>query len=229
MTTAKPGIFEEGGRAEALERLAAGIAHEIRNPLAGMKVLVQHLREKSSDPHDRQDLSVVEGEIDRIGEIIERFLAFARPFAPSMKRLPLQDVVEDSLFLVRRRAEGQGVTLGVSLPAAPLTAPLDRSLIKQVLLNLLLNALDAMPTGGKVHVGVEAEAGGWIAVRVADTGKGIAETLAERLFEPFATARENGLGLGLAISRSIAEAHGGELRLEKTGPEGTTFLLRLPR
>lgn len=211
----------------AVGQLAAGVAHEVRNPLTGMKLLVEAaLRPARPRPLSEEDLRVIHGEIARLEGIVQHFLDFARPQPLRREQRDLREVVARPVELVRGRARQQGVEVEVSLPDGPLTVSLDEGQFASVVLNVLLNALDAMPRGGRARLGAEA-AGGVARLLVEDTGPGIAPELLPRLFTPFATTRATGTGLGLSLSKRVVEEHGGRISAAN-GERGACFVIELP-
>jgi signal transduction histidine kinase len=224
-------------RAEQLAwvgQMAAGIAHEIRNPLMAIKVLVQAVAERRNGPaFNPQDLQVLEEEIVRLEHIVSGFLDFARPPRPEPRPVEVRELVERTVDGVRARAELQGIEVRVVPPAGPTVVSADPNQLRQVMFNLLFNALDAQPQGGHVLVrfGVLPQsADGYpeLVLSVEDGGPGLPEDLGDRIFEPFVSTKESGLGLGLSICRRIAEAHGGGLTAETLVSGGSAFVLRLP-
>jgi two-component system sensor histidine kinase HydH len=221
----------------ALGQVAAGVAHELRNPLTSVKMLVQTgLEGEAGLPSD--DLVIIEHEVLRMETCIQTFLDFARPPRAERRRVDLNDRVRRAVALIEGRAHRQGFVLKVDLPPAPVFLEIDPEQIQQVLLNLLLNALDAMPSGGEVRLSV-APAGpasngngqitdGQVVVRVSDNGPGIAPHIHERLFEPFVSSKETGLGLGLSICKRLIEAHGGTIHGENNAGGGAVFTFTLP-
>jgi two-component system sensor histidine kinase HydH len=215
----------------AVGQVAAGVAHELRNPLTSVKMLVQTgLEGPRPAGLPLEDLSVIEHEIRRMEACIQTFLDFARP--PSSERRPtdLTAVVRRALALVEARARKQHVAIKAELPRDPLDLPIDGEQIHQVVLNLLLNALDALPHGGTVRVTVRGPTpeSNAAEVRVADTGPGIAPKIMERLFQPFVSSKETGMGLGLSISQRLVEAHGGTISGENAPEGGAVFTFTLP-
>jgi signal transduction histidine kinase len=219
----------------ALGQMAAGMAHELRNPLTSMKILVQGAT--SADPWGgagrltSRDLGVLEEEISRLERLVQYFLAFARPPEPEKRAIDVRPLVEDVLGVLGGPAligRAGPTRLELRAPKGPLRWALDPGQFRQVLLNLLLNALDAMPHGGLVEVELGTGADGWLHVDVRDTGCGLPANLGERIFQPFTTTKEQGLGLGLSIVRRIVEAHGGDITAHNRPEGGATFALRFP-
>jgi signal transduction histidine kinase len=231
-------------RAEQLARvgqLATGIAHEIRNPLTSIKMLAQAGLEEAEAagvgrggqaPQHRglpeEDLRVIEREARRMERSLKTFLDFARP--PQLERslLDLRELVQQTLDLVRGRAARQEVALHFSRPPTPVQAEADGEQLRQVLVNLALNALDEMPRGGRVDFTLRLVGASEVELSVLDSGPGISPALWPRLFEPFVTGKETGLGLGLLVSRRIVEEHGGTLVGENRPEGGARFTLRVP-
>lgn len=223
-------------RAEQLAwvgQMAAGLAHEIRNPLMAIKVLVQAVAERRVGPGFRpQDFQVLEEEIVRLEQIVSGFLDFARPPRPEPRPVDVKELAERTVEGVKARAELQGVEIRVVPTTGPTVVSADPNQLRQVLFNLLFNALDAQPQGGHIHVRIDVLTSGdgfpELALSVEDGGPGLPPELGERIFEPFVSTKESGLGLGLSICRRIAESHTGSLSAETRVAGGTTFILRLP-
>jgi len=213
----------------AVGQLAAGIAHELRNPLTSIKMLVETNREEAQDRGvPAEDLKLIEQEIRRMERHLHTFLDFARLPRPERRTFDLISVVDNTSALLEGRARQQHVTLQFTPPGGPVVVEADPEQIQQVLVNLFLNALDAMPKGGTLEVELGLPNNGHVALGVRDTGPGILPHLMPRLFEPFVSSKETGLGLGLVISRRIAEAHGGSLQAANRSEGGACFELRLP-
>lgn len=218
-------------RAEQLAwvgQMAAGIAHEVRNPLTVIKLLVQ----AATDPRRAtgfrpQDLRVLEGEILRLEQIIRTFLDFARPPRPEKKPVDPGELVRGCLAGVAARAELQGVAVRATAPPDLPTLDADPGQLGQVLYNLLFNALDVLPAGGTIRV-TASVARGTLTVQVSDTGPGLPPGLEEQIFDPFVSTKETGLGLGLSICRRIVETHGGTLGAANGPTGGAVFVVRLP-
>lgn len=213
----------------ALGQVAAGVAHELRNPLTAVKGLIQlNLRKATIGGLPTDDLAVIEHEIRRMERTLQTFLDFARPPKPNRCRLQLANVVERVFAVVRGRAKKQQVELRLMQPDAPVCVQADQDQLQQLLLNLVLNALDAMPWGGTVEVELRLPQDSHVELQVRDNGPGIALHVLPKVFETFVSSKETGVGLGLPVSRRIAEDHGGSLSAYNLPGSGACFLLRLP-
>jgi two-component system sensor histidine kinase HydH len=212
----------------AVGQLAAGVAHELRNPLTAVKMLVETSREdleKRGVP--AEDLQIIEHEIRRLEGSLQTFLDFARPPRMERRRLDLAPVLEQALALIGGRAKKQGVQVEF-LSSPPVALDADSEQLRQLLVNLCMNALDVMPTGGTLKVRVRPLPGHLVAVEVCDSGPGISPDIYPRLFTPFVSGKETGLGLGLVLSRRIAEDHGGTLTASNHPDGGACLTLTLP-
>lgn len=225
-----PAALEKAEKLAAMGKLAAGLIHEIRNPLTSVRGFIQLLAEKrASGDREREYLDVVLSEIDRVNEIIRNFLYLARfgEFKPVPTKL--DRVVKDILLVVESQALSSGVeVISECVPETP-SVMADPEQIKQVLHNFIQNAFQAMPSGGRLTVRLFPDAlPGWVSLEVADTGVGIAPEHFSRLGEAFFTTKEEGTGLGLAISYRIIEDHGGKIEVHSEEGKGTRFLIKLP-
>lgn len=218
-------------RLAAVGELAAGVAHEIRNPLTSVKLLIQTAAQRPRDRawNDRQYL-VVQEEITRMEKTIQGLLDFARP--QQLHRLPhdLRDTLRRALNLMEGRAKQERVRISTDLPSRPVLVEGDPEQLHQVFINLLLNGIDAMSQGGSLSVAVQSggDTAGGCRVVFRDTGPGIPESVMQRIFEPFITSKERGTGLGLAVSRRIVQEHGGRLTAANPPGGGAAFVVELP-
>lgn len=213
----------------ALGQIAAGVAHELRNPLTSIKGLIQvNQREFEDRGVPSHDFQVIEHEIRRMERSLEAFLDFARPPRPERHRLDLAFLVERVAALVQGRAKKQQVSIDFTAPDAPAQAEVDADQVQQLLLNLLLNALDAMPSGGSIRISLRHAGAATVEIEVADTGPGIAPHILPVIFDTFVTDKESGVGLGLPVSRRIAEDHRGSLTAANLAVGGASFVLTLP-
>jgi two-component system sensor histidine kinase HydH len=216
-------------RLASLGGLAAGIAHELRNPLSSIKGFATYFREKSADdPADREAAEVMIAEVDRMNRTITQLIDFARPLTMNVAKVSLALVMRHALALIVGEAEKQGVAVTSEIPEGKWEIPIDADRITQVLLNLFLNAIKAMESGGHLLVSLFAQDDGNLRITVADTGIGIPAADLPRVFDPYFTTRPAGTGLGLAISHKIIEAHRGEIYLESEHGKGTTAVVILP-
>jgi two-component system sensor histidine kinase HydH len=219
-------------RAESLAevgQVAAGLAHELRNPLTAIKMLVQaNLEDAASRGLPAEDLRVIEQEIRRMEDRLNVFIDFARPPRPERRLVDLKAIVDQTIALVGGRARKQRVVLNHVQPWETVEVEADGEQLRQLLVNLALNALDVMPRGGVLEIELRPEADGHVEVVVLDTGPGIPPQHLPRLYEPFFTSKETGLGLGLVVSQRIAHDHGGTLEATNRPQGGARFVLRLP-
>jgi two-component system, NtrC family, sensor histidine kinase HydH len=215
-------------RMAALGKMAAGVAHELRNPLSsikGLALLLQNHFPKGSEEASTAELLV--GEVERLNRSIGELLEYARPAQLEREKVVINALIEKTLSLVAVDASSTGVAVRFSPGAELPEIAVDPDRIKQVLLNLLLNALQAMPDGGELNVHTALVDGG-IEVLVADSGVGIAPENLARVFDPYYTTKNDGTGLGLALSAKIVEEHGGTIRISSRPGESTEVRLTLP-
>jgi len=213
----------------ALGQLAAGIAHEIRNPLTSINILIHSLTENlpSGDTH-REDLRVIEEEIHRINEIVDQFLRFARPAPPLLEKTDVIPIFEETLQLLRPQMEKHRISVQKEFRSLP-AITIDKEQMKQVILNVLMNAIQAMPEGGELGLtGKVSEDGQGIQLSVHDSGIGIPPEDINKLFDPFFSKKEGGIGLGLSIAHRIIDQHHGKIEVESNPGKGTLFSLWLP-
>ena len=220
--------LRQSERFAALGKISAGLAHELRNPLNTVSMLMYAMiKEIPPDGAFGADLRVVQGELRRMSLLIEQFLEFARPRPPHFQRDRLDEIMEETLLLIGPEARTRGVVIHKEWEKPLPPVWVDGAQIKQVFLNLLLNALQAMPRGGGLTVRLHVS-GGSLLTSIADEGEGIPPEVRANLFEPFFTTKAGGTGLGLSISQRIVEGHNGRLRLFSQPTVGTTAIVRLP-
>jgi two-component system, NtrC family, sensor kinase len=227
--------IEEKVRAERLVTLgtmAAGIAHEVRNPLEAIKGAAQVIENSGGDPTVQKFTRIIKEEVTELDGFLEGFLRFARPAPLVLESLRVNDLAEETLALLEPLCRDHGITLlremAESLP--PVTA--DPRQIKQVLMNLCLNAIQAMPGGGLLTMAArwaKQDGRDGVELLVRDTGAGMVESIRHEVFEPFFTTKAGGSGLGLAVSKSIVERHGGRIRVTTDEGRGTVFTVWLPK
>lgn len=213
----------------AIGQIAAGFAHEIRNPLTSINLLIQSLIEKSPKKGSfREDLTVIEEEILRINEIINQFLQFAKPSKPFFKKTEIIPLLEEVLQVLNLQIEKQKVTIKRAFSALP-PIIIDKEQMKQVFFNLILNAIQAMPDGGELKLETKlSEEGRFAQLQFKDSGIGISHEDMGKLFDPFYTTKDNGIGLGLSIVHRIIEQHQGRVEVESALGKGTLFTIWLP-
>lgn len=204
-----------------LGRLAATVAHEIRNPLTGISANAELLRDVLSDPADIESVDIIMTEVDRLSRLVSDLLHYSREREASQQTLDLGQVAHAVVELQRSEADGQGVQLeheGHGFAAG------DPELSRQCLLNIVRNAIQACRNGGAVRICVDGPV-----ISVIDQGSGVPEALRTSLFEPFVTGRTRGLGLGAAVAKRCMERQGGSVILAQTSAAGSTFRLNWPQ
>lgn len=216
-------------RLASLGKFAAGVAHEIRNPLASIKGFTQYLKGKLSPYEKESDYAdIIIEEVERLDRVITGLLNFAKPRTFSMEMCNVNVILEDSILLIADQAQSHHVSVckyfETDLP--PVYA--DREQMKQVFLNIIINALQEMKDGGSLEVISSKSFDSSIVVEIHDSGRGILPDHLQNIFDPFFTTKEGGSGLGLSIANSIVEAHGGEIHVRSEPLKGTTFTIQLP-
>jgi two-component system, NtrC family, sensor kinase len=214
----------------AIGKLAAGVAHEINNPLTGVLTNSSLMLEDLPDDHPwREDLQTIVNETLRCRKIVKGLLDFSRQTRPQRTLLDMNQVVEDVLALVRNQTVFRSIRIITDLDAHLPTVLADADQMRQVVLNIVLNAAEAMVQGGEMRLSSSSNAAGRsVDVAISDTGPGIPDEVRVRIFEPFFTTKKTGTGLGLAVVYGIMERHHGELLIDSARGRGTTFTIRLP-
>ncbi|MDD3580119.1 MAG: ATP-binding protein [Desulfobacca sp.] len=214
-------------------KLAAGVAHSIRNPLTSVKIRLFSLRRTLNlDPSQQEDLEVISEEIRHIDTIVRNFLEFSRPPKPKMQKVSPSEVVDQALQLLQHRLETYNVTIKLIRSRRLPEIWADPDQLKEVLVNLLVNACEAMGDGGLITI-TETEdfvetSGPVMIIQVSDNGPGIPESMHDKVFQPFYSSKEEGTGLGLSIAARIIQEHGGWIDLNSQEGQGTTFIINLP-
>lgn len=216
----------------AVGKLAASVAHEIRNPLTSMKMWLYSLRRAVGQNPDLQEkISIVSDETVRLENIVRQFLEFSRPPQMKLSRHPIGELLDKTLELLKYRIEEHNIrVIRQPEPVVP-DVLADAEQLKQVLMNLIHNAVEAMEDGGEIRISVEPETRNGepvLAVRIADNGPGMSSDQYDRAFEPFFTTKSEGTGLGLCIAASIMARHGGGLTLEPSSAGGTECIVTIP-
>jgi len=218
----------ERERLAALGRMAATVAHEIKNPLSAIKSIAQVMREDESLRNEyERDLGLIVGETDRLSQSVTQLLSFARKESPAGQPLSVDELLRSVVDLFRASAREQGIALDCHVTIDAQLAGRSVSALRDALSNLLLNALQATPQGGKVEL-TAASSEGELLISVQDSGSGVPADLRERIWEPFFTTRQRGTGLGLAIVRKRLQEVGGSASLDSRNGRGALFQLRLP-
>jgi signal transduction histidine kinase len=229
--------MKEKDRLAALGEMAAGLAHEIRNPLGSIKASAQYLSETSAQPEDGTEfLDIIVDEVDRLNRVVSSFLDYARPGHTDPKPIYVDAAVRLTLQFLRPECDSADVTLHVTMDPDLPKVRIDIEHLRQVLINLVQNSVQAMPSGGDIFVETRTQdrfriGGGarrWVQISVRDTGPGIAPDLLANLFVPFVTTKQQGTGLGLAISQRIVSEAGGRIDVRSRRGFGTTFVVLLP-
>ena len=224
-------------RLVSLGKLASGIAHELRNPLAGIKTTAQALGEElSRDDPKREYLNRITKEIDRLNELLKTFFSFAKPQQLNLVHCDIKAIINEIIpFLMKEIAE-KGIHFVETYPPQLPKIKVDKNQMYQVFLNLFLNAIQAMPNGGELKIEVSPVISSsldgikkkLIKIIISDTGTGIPTNIVHKIFDPFFTTKPRGIGLGLSITYQIIKKHGGTIKVESQLEKGTSFVINLP-
>jgi len=229
-------------RLATLGQLAAGAAHEIRNPLTSIRSTIQYLQKDVQDEAKRNLVSELIGEVDRINEIIEGLLSFSKPNKLQSEDVDIESLIEQTLQLVRTSAMKSNIDVTLDFKAREKLLSADPSQLKQVFLNIIMNGIQAMENGGSLYISVDIRQTGDSSLGVKksffiefrDSGAGIPREDLDHIFDPFFTTKKDGTGLGLSISYGIIQQHGGDIEIEsfsendKPGNSGTSVAVLLP-
>jgi two-component system sensor histidine kinase HydH len=213
----------------AIGGLAAGVAHEIRNPLSSIKGLASYFKNKfEDDSDDKEAAGVMIQEVDRLNRVISELLEFARPTQLNPKSTDINELLEHSVRLIQQEAATKGIKIKLNLSQQRLSAEIDSDRFSQCLLNLYLNALQAMENGGQLTIENSITEESLIKIEIKDTGSGIKSEDLNKIFDPYFTTKTKGTGLGLAIVHKIIEAHRGDIKIRSISEQGTAFTIVIP-
>ncbi|HOW58073.1 MAG TPA: ATP-binding protein, partial [Smithellaceae bacterium] len=227
--------LEKAERLSSLGKLAAGVAHEIRNPLNAISIATQRLKRDFIPADDGKteefkNLStVIRDEIRRLNAIIEEFLTFSKSRRLEFSDYSAVDLLQKIVSLINEEAVTRNVVLETRWRYKPAIIPMDVNKLQQSFLNLIKNAMESIPSEGKIIITLDKEGKDYIIVSIADNGCGMTAEEVERIFSPEYTTKEKGLGLGVPLATEIIRGHGGEIRVTSRKDEGTTFEVILPR
>ncbi|WP_102263136.1 PAS domain S-box protein [Mesobacillus jeotgali] len=211
----------------AVGQLAAGVAHEIRNPLTSMKGYAEFLQLDETDPQRQEFIEIILDEIDRVNNIVEEFMVLAKPKAVELEEQNIIPIVQNVVSMLKFEARKRNVKLDFDATEEIIQIECDENRLKQVFLNFIKNGIEAMPDGGDLTVRTEIQDDNVI-ISIKDTGVGIPPETLKKIGEPFYTTKKNGNGLGLMVSFKIIESHNGKVYIESEQNKGTTFKIMLP-
>ena len=215
-------------RLASIGSLAAGVAHEIRNPLSSIKGFATYFRERYSHiPEDQEVSSIMIQEVDRLNRVVSQLLAFAKPVAIAKQPVSISDVIHKTLKLMEQQSSDHQIDIETKIPPELPLIPMDPDQMSQVLLNLLLNCVEALGSGGRITISAMLNQDRLI-LQISDNGSGISEIDLSQIFDLYFTTKTSGTGLGLAIVHNIVEAHDGDIKVESLAGKGTTVTIRLP-
>jgi PAS domain S-box-containing protein len=217
-------------RLAALGRITAGVAHEVKNPLNSMRLWLENLKESLSSDGDgpsQQAVQVLDKEIDRLDQVVKRFLDFTRPMDVRLEATQLAELLTEVLEIAKPQLQKSNIQIAQLLPIDVPEVYVDRALLKQAVLNLVLNAAEAMPDGGQLRL-VLSRRGEMAEITVGDTGNGIPQENQQKIFQLFFTTRPGGSGIGLASTFRIVQLHNGSIDFTSEVGRGTTFRIELP-
>ena len=220
--------MKQSERLSALGEFSAGIAHEIKNPLASIKNFTQLLPSAYEDPNFRKEFTeLVTREVNRINKIVNDLLDYARPRKTTLLKTKLPELIDETLFSLKATLDEHHIVIKTNYNQIS-SITIDHDQMRQVFVNLILNAVEAMPKGGTIEVTIRQNEKNEIEIILSDTGCGISEELVEEIFNPFFTAKERGTGLGLSIVQRIINEQGGRITVASKINQGTQFTVILP-
>ncbi len=216
--------LHQAERLSAMGRLAAGVAHEIRNPLNAISMACQRLQKDNL----LQLTGIIRDEIRRLNHIIEEFIAFSRMRKLELKNNDIIELLRQIVLLAEGEADSRGITIKTDWRESPLMVLIDFDKIKQAIFNIVKNAMESISGRGSITLSIEQEGKKWAKITISDTGGGLSREELEQIFNPDYTTKEKGLGLGLALAHEIIPGHSGEIRVMSEPGTGTTFKILLP-
>lgn len=226
--------LEKAARLSSLGQLAAGVAHEIRNPLNAVSMASQRLKREFEPPEPERIeefktlTDVIRDEIRRLNGIIEEFLTFSKSRRLNLSNYPITEVLQKIVNLVREEASAKGITISTAWNGSPAVIPMDVDKLQQAILNLVKNAMESIDGSGNIAISVAPKDRDWFSITISDTGCGMSPEEVEKIFSPDYTTKEKGLGLGIPLAHEIIRGHGGEVHITSRQGAGTTFEVILP-
>ena len=216
--------LHQAERLSAMGRLAAGVAHEIRNPLNAISMASQRLKKDNLD----RLTAVMRDEIRRLNRIIEDFINFAKTRKMEFSHHNIMDLLQEIVLLTEEELESKGVMIKIHGNVSPLIISMDFDKLKQAVFNIFKNAMESISNEGSIDLSVEPKGKNWISIKISDTGSGLTPEEIERIFNPDYTTKDKGLGLGLTLAHEIIKGHGGDIEVQSQPGQGTTFAILLP-
>ncbi|MBU1009934.1 MAG: MCP four helix bundle domain-containing protein [Bacteroidetes bacterium] len=226
-------LLEKTSKLAAVGKIAPVIAHEIRNPLTAIKMLIYSMMQEPGVSEEKEvDYKIIAQEINRVEGFLQNFLKYARPTKPQIQQIDIVHVIRETMHLMQPKIVQNNITLTEQYEKESLQLLADPDMIRQVLMNLVLNALEAMGIEGQLVVATRVsenkENGNVFEISLSDTGSGIPDDIRDSLFDPFVKGKDQGVGLGLSISQRIAELHQGWISAENNAGKGSVFTIHLP-
>ncbi|MBI5181546.1 MAG: ATP-binding protein [Nitrospirae bacterium] len=211
----------------AVGRIAASIAHEIRNPLSSIKGFAQYFKFRFKAKKDAAYADIMIKEIDRLNRVITELLDYAKPTELNLKKQGLEEIISYSIKLLESDIKGKGINIKEEHEDSLPSVLIDKDQMTQAVLNILLNSIEAVDKNGEIRIDIRQIKGG-LQLSIADNGKGIAKENVDKIFEPFFTTKKSGTGIGLALVKKIIDMHNGRIEVESREGEGARFIIRLP-
>jgi signal transduction histidine kinase len=217
--------LHQAERLSAMGRLAAGVAHEIRNPLNAISMASQRLERNNID----RLTAVIRDEIRRLNRIIEDFISFAKTRKMEFSHHNIMDLLQEIVLLTEEELESEGITIKILRNDSPLMISMDFDKLKQAIFNIFRNAMESISNEGSIDLSAEPKGKDWISIKISDTGSGLTPEEIEKIFNPDYTTKDKGLGLGLTLAHEIIKGHGGDIQVRSQPGQGTTFEILLPK